>query len=126
MADIQKTLPLKKYDPEKRLVYGVVYAPDDPPDTQGDVASADEIEKMAHNYLRQSRVIGKNHSEQIDAEVVESYIAPADFTIGDEQVKKGSWVLVGKIHSDEMWNEVKEGKYEGWSLGGTGERHPID
>ena len=44
---------------------------------------AEDIEETAHNYLKDSRVIGDNHTEPLGAYPVESYIAPCDFEITD-------------------------------------------
>ena len=45
-----KTISIKKYDEEKGILYGLVYSPDEV-DSQGDIASADVIETMAHDYV---------------------------------------------------------------------------
>jgi hypothetical protein len=122
--DLQKTVPIHKADVEKRLVYGVVSEPDTE-DSQGDILSVDEIEKMAHGYLKDSRVIGEMHLTEADAEVVESYIAPIDYKVGEETIKKGSWVAVIRVNSDTLWEDVKTGDITGLSIGGTGTREPI-
>ena len=121
---LNKEVSLKKFDLAKRLVYGEVLVPD-VEDSQGDVVSAEEIEKAAHEYLRDFRLVGDSHAALAPAEVVESYIAPADFTPeGGELIRKGSWVMVVKIHSDELWEEVKNGGYTGFSIGGEAYRDP--
>ena len=52
------------------------------------------------------------------ADIVESYIAPEDFTLGSARVKKGSWVMVTKIKDDALWQKILDGKYTGYSFGG--------
>lgn len=87
--DFQKELKvIAKADDAQRLVYGIVYEPN--------VADAHEIDKQ-HDF--QSGV----------GEVVESYIAPSDFEMSDEVIKKGSWVLVTKA-SDEIWEQIQKGE----------------
>lgn len=106
----------------KRLVYGVVYEPD-VVDLHGDYTTAEEIEKAAHTYLREYRLVGDQHVELADAEVVESFIAPVDYTAPDgTQVRKGSWVMGVKVHSDALWAEIEKGAYTGFSIGGQAER----
>lgn len=111
---------------EQQLVYGVVYEPgnaDDPEtwDSHEDFMTAEEIEKAAHGFLKDARNIDKQHDFEAGVgEVVESYIAPADFTIGEHKIKKGSWVLVTKA-SDEVWEEIKKGEITGYSMAGTAE-----
>ena len=56
-------------------------------------------------------------------EIVESYIAPCDLTIGDQLVVKGSWLL-GALWSPEIWPLVESGELDGYSLGGTATRVP--
>ena len=106
---------------EQQLIYGVVLEPEQV-DAQGDIISADEIEKTAHLYLKRSRIVGDRHIKKAEASVVESYIAPTDFTLNDELVIKGSWVLVTKIEDEQLWQEVKQGSYNAFSIGAYGKR----
>lgn len=110
-----------KTDEEKQLVYGVVLAPNEV-DTQNDMIFPEEIEKAAHLFLQQSRVLGEDHTTVADSEVVESYITPEDTVLQDQEVKKGTWIIVSKIHSDELWKDIKDGHYTGYSIGGKGKR----
>ncbi|MED2976594.1 XkdF-like putative serine protease domain-containing protein [Bacillus swezeyi] len=119
--DFQKEIKvLTKAEDEKKLVYGIVYEPDTP-DAHGDFMTAAEIEKAAHEFLKDAREIDKQHDFQGGVgEVVESYVAPADFEINGEVIKKGSWVLVTKA-SDEVWEQIKKGDITGYSMAGTAE-----
>jgi len=111
---------VNKEEEEQKLVYGVVYEPD-VEDAHGDFMSAEEIEKAAHVFMKDYRNIDKQHDFNAGVgEVVESYIAPTDFKIGDEEIKKGSWVLVTKA-SDEIWGQIKKGEITGYSMAGTAE-----
>jgi len=81
--------------------------------------TATEIEKAAHGFLKDARQIDKQHDFQGGVgEVVESYVAPADFEVNGETIKKGSWVLVTKA-SDEVWEQIKKGDITGYSMAGT-------
>lgn len=118
---MEKIVPLIK-TAAKRLVYGVVYEPDTV-DSHDDYTSAEEIEKAAHTYLREYRLVGEQHVTLADAEVVESFIAPVNYTAEDGTlVKKGSWVMGVKVHSEELWAEIEKGAYTGFSIGGQAER----
>jgi hypothetical protein len=113
-------IELVKVDVEKRLVGGIVYEPDIV-DAQGDSSSDTEIEKACHNYMIKSMTVGKMHTEKIPKEqvaLVENYIAPGNFFIGQEFVRKGSWVQVHKVLDDKLWQEIKDGKYTGLSMAG--------
>lgn len=110
-----------KADDERQIVYGVVSEPE-VEDTQGDSANAEEIELAAHQYLTMSRVVGMEHRKVARAQVVESYLAPTDFDLGDERVRKGSWVLAVHVEDSGDWARVKSGELSGFSLGGYGVR----
>lgn len=104
----------------QRLVYGVVYEPDTV-DSHDDFMTAAEIEKAAHGFMKDARNIDTQHDFEAGVgEVVESYIAPVDMTIGEEKILKGSWVLVTKA-SDEIWTAIQKGEFTGYSLAGTAE-----
>lgn len=111
-----------KLDDEKRLVGGIVYEPD-VVDSQGDSASAGEIEKAAHGFMIESRVIGIMHKEAAGkrVDIVESYIVRAPFQMGNRIIKAGTWFLVVKVNDDELWGNVKSGKLTGFSMGGRAE-----
>jgi len=114
---------LKKRDEEQHLVYGIVMEPG-VADTYGDIASAVEIEKAMHSYAEKSRSIDVLHNlKKAACFPVEMYIAPVDFTVGKETIKKGSWVQVTKINDNTVWDEgVKTGILAGYSIYGTGYR----
>ncbi|MCY7784198.1 MULTISPECIES: XkdF-like putative serine protease domain-containing protein [unclassified Bacillus (in: firmicutes)] len=117
--DFQKEVKvLTKEADEQKLVYGIVYEPDTV-DAHGDFMTAEEIEKAAHGFLKDAREIDKQHDFQggVGA-VVESYVAPADFEMNGETIKKGSWVLVTKA-SEEIWEEIKKGEITGYSMAGV-------
>lgn len=105
---------------EKQLVYGIVYEPD-VEDAHGDYMEAEDIEKAAHEFMKEARNIDTNHDFEAGVgEVVESYIAPADFDIDGETIKKGTWLMVTKA-SDEVWEAIKKGEITGYSMAGTAE-----
>jgi len=122
---ISKQVKILKTLAAKQIVYGVVLAPDEA-DLQNDFMQAPDIEETAHGFMLEFQQVGKNHSDAINAKVVESYIAPVDFEIegqhGPQIVKKGSWVLAAKILDPAEWRRVVDGEYTGWSVGGEGVR----
>ncbi|MGQ8922595.1 XkdF-like putative serine protease domain-containing protein [Bacillus halotolerans] len=119
--DFQKEVKvIVKEADEQKLVYGIVYEPDTV-DAHGDFMTAAEIEKAAHGFLKDAREIDKQHDFQGGVgEVVESYVAPVDFEMNGETIKKGSWVLVTKA-SEEVWEQIKKGEITGYSMAGTAE-----
>lgn len=117
--DFQKEISvLTKAEDAHRLVYGVVYEPNTL-DAHQDFMSAKEIERAAHGFMKDARHIDKQHDFQDGVgEVVESYIAPADFEVGGELIQKGSWVLVTKA-SQDIWDQIQQGHITGYSMAGT-------
>jgi cation transport regulator ChaB len=105
----------------KGLIYGVVYVPDEV-DTHGDFTSAAEIECAAHNFLPEA-VMNLNHADDIqDVQVVESFIAPLDYTVEGQLIKKGSWVLVTKVLNKELLEAIEKGEINAYSLEGVATR----
>lgn len=130
-AQVKVTVPILKADLEQQLIYGVALTPG-VEDSQGDVLDAAEIEKAAHGWLAEYRSHDVQHNQvtkdadgQPFATPVESFIAPQDLQIGEKRVLKGAWVIGAKVHDPQAWRQVKDGKLTGFSIGGSGERHPL-
>ena len=119
-CDFEADFEFYKVDVEKKLVGGVVYEPD-VVDAQGDSSSEDEIEKACHNYMIKSQTLGLMHErklEKSDSIVVENFIAKASYIDGNQLIRKGSWVLVSKVLNEQLWKDIKNGKYTGYSMAG--------
>lgn len=126
-------LPITKADRMKQLVYGVVLEPNSL-DSQDDFMLPHHVERTAHNYLKKairgrSSVAKLQHRAQGFFKTkpsicpVESFIAPVDFTYdGVEVIKKGSWVLCMHVEDPALWQDFLDGKYQAFSVGGTGVR----
>lgn len=115
----QREIPIKKVDEEKRLVYGIVYAPDEA-DTQGDMMTAEEIEKMAYGFMANRRTdqVDRQHDYNPDEGfVAESWLVRKnDPLFADEP--EGSWAVGIKVMQEETWAAVKSGEVGGLSMGG--------
>lgn len=112
--------------PDKQLVYGIVLEPE-VQDSQGDIYSADEIESACHLYLENFQQVGHMHQTMLSsdtARVVESYVAPVDFTMGGQAVKAGTWILVIHVLNEDLWAQIKGGELTGLSIGGWAQRVP--
>ncbi len=117
---------LKGVDPsDERFVLGIVLEPE-VVDAQGDIYSPDEIRQAAHRFMEEFGGIGLMHRLAVNdqVKVLESYVAPVDFEIAGVPVKKGTWLLGVRVLSDELWEQVKEGKLTGFSIGGSARRVP--
>ena len=121
-------------DEEKRLVRGVVMRADFPiyrrDAEMGEyyvIYKADTIREMAEKYLAENRQNDVNvmHVPGSDVEGVEMVqyflkdtaagIAPAGF----EDIADGSLFAEFHVTNDEIWEAVKEGTYQGFSLEGV-------
>lgn len=113
---------------EERFVLGVVLAPE-VADSQGDIYSHDEVRKAAHGYMeRTGGTLGKQHSEIVTGKlkVLESYLAPADFEVGGQQITSGTWLMGIRVVDDDLWQGVKSGSFTGFSIGGAAVRKPLE
>ncbi|TKI43397.1 XkdF-like putative serine protease domain-containing protein [Bacillus mycoides] len=123
--NISKQVPILKTEEEKQLVTGVVYEPD-VEDSHGDKMTAEEIEKASHTFMENYQHIDKQHDEVAGkGTVVENWIAKSDMTLGEQEVKAGTWLMTVRVDDTETWEEIKKGEVTGFSMGGFGERVEI-
>lgn len=110
-----------KTDTDSHYVTGIVYEPMTE-DSQGDYMTEEEIRKAAHWFAKNGDGIDIQHNfEKFEkAEVVENWIAKADFEIGKEKIKKGTWLMTVEITDPDVWAAVEKGEITGFSMGGTG------
>ena len=122
-----KSIPLiKGMDPDdERYVLGVVLEPE-VVDAQGDIYSPEEVRQAAHRFMEEFGGLGLMHRFRVNGQVkvLESYLAPADFELGDTTIRKGTWLLAVRILSDELWEQIKDGQLTGFSIGGSARRVP--
>jgi len=110
--------PVDKADNDEHIVCGIVYEPDIV-DAQGDKANEAEIRKAAYQFIENIQKFKVNHKgKAVKVKLLESYIAPQDFKISGQEVKKGSWVLTVRVLDDKIWANVKNGTLTGWSMAG--------
>jgi hypothetical protein len=112
-------------DDEKRVVKGVVLAPGEL-DDQGRFATAEDIQDACWMYMH-SQAIYENHDQNISevAQLVENYIAPVEFTINGQTVPAGSWVVAVRIADEKLWQDVKNGRYTGFSMRAFVDERPV-
>jgi hypothetical protein len=111
---------IKKFDAKKQIVYGEVYVPY-VPDSQGDFMTPEEIERVAHNFLKKGLVKSVDTEHDLTPNgsvVVESFIARNN----DPDFSEGSWVLGVHIPDKTHWAKAERGEIGGFSMYGTGRR----
>lgn len=111
----EHSIVVAKQDDELRIVWGEVYVPG-VPDSDGDYMSAEEIRKAAYNFMSNKRLDSidvQHNNELVDgACVVESFIARK----GDPDFKEGAWVAGVYVHDPAIWEQVKKGTLNGFSI----------
>ena len=110
-----------KTDSENHYVTGIVYEPMEE-DSHGNYMTAEEITKAAYWYAKNGDKVDIQHSfEPLDnAAVVENWVAKADFKLGDEVIKEGTWLMTVEVTDEGVWESIEKGEITGFSMGGLG------
>lgn len=121
--DTQPHLVIKSE--EQHLIFGEVYAPNRP-DAQGEYMTAAHIQKMAHEFIRSGKMgqIDIMHGNRLvtGASVVESFIADEQ----DSRFLPGSWVIGVHVPDESLWQRIKKGEINGFSMEALVTRHDIE
>lgn len=118
---------IAKTDDDLRMVYGVVYAPEQV-DSQGDIADAAVIRDAAYNFMksRYTTNVDKQHDFNVDEGfVAESWIVrKGDPLFSGEP--DGAWAVGIKVLKEDTWQAVKKGELTGLSMAGYAELDELD
>lgn len=81
--------------------------------------SKETIKQFAISFLSKNKEkINVNHSNKfINSDIVESYFVTDEKNEFDVPV--GTWIVAMHINDRAIWNEIKEGKYKGFSIQGA-------
>lgn len=114
-------IPLTKAVADKRMITGVVLVPEQV-DAHGDIYDAAVVSKAAYDFLagyNAGNEVALMHKDfKRDFDLLESYVAPVDFALGDTTVKAGTWLITVRVNEDKIWDKVKKGEITGFSIGG--------
>lgn len=114
----ENRVSIKRLDEDQQIVYGEVYAPNTI-DTYGDAMTAEDVKLMAERFMEKvdkEKRIDTNHNNISNGSYpIESFIAEKD----DPYYTEGAWVLGVKVDDPKLWEEVKSGKYAGYSFEGV-------
>lgn len=118
----QRQVPILKTDEAKKIVTGIVYEPD-VLDAHDEFMTEGEIEKAAHLFMKEFRNVDKQHDFTSGyGEVIESWVAKSEMKLGDQEIKKGTWLMSVHVTDDDTWEGIQKGEITGFSMGGVGER----
>ena len=113
---------------EKHIVMGAVLIPDKPIyRNQGGEEfyiqfSAETIEKLAYQYLAKDRVYSftQQHEDVADdIYVVETWLKTSENDKSKDygiDVPIGSWLMAAKVENEEIWQKIKAGEMNGFSI----------
>lgn len=124
----EKPLQILLEKEDKHIIVGCALVPDKPIYRRdGDEEfyikfSAETIEKLAHNYLANDRVysFSTDHKDVADdVYIIETWLKTSENDKSkdyDLDVPIGSWMVMAKVENDEIWNRIKEGELQGFSI----------
>lgn len=131
-----------KVDHEQQIVSGVVLTPYVVGDSDADWADPAFIQEAAHRFLVKHRITGFRHKRRLKAEIVESFVVkyPTEedgrkaharlphrayrIPVGNGFIRSGEWVVDTKILEADVWEAVKNGELNSYSIGGFALRIP--
>lgn len=96
-------------------------------DHQGDVISSEDMQKAAHDFVRNVRMGKVMHEGAYKTELVDSVFMSNDLqkALGIDLGKVG-WLVGFHVPDAGVWKRVKSGDLPAFSIGGRGERTPIE
>lgn len=126
-----KLQKMERRDEDKRLVFGffsIVELQGKPvTDSQGDVILEKDLEEAVYKYVKNSRMGDDRHDNRCKAVLVESMLFTKEKqkSLGIDLGFSGWWGGF-YVQDDAMWQKIKTGEYESFSIGGTGKYESID
>ena len=131
--EIKATFDFKKVDEPEYIVGGVVYQ-SRKVDAQEDFTKEEELWKALKKYMIDKRKIKVMHKGRArDIPIVENYFVEEEHhkggTDSEHLLKKGDWwmtVFLGDKENKDIWNEVKNGRLTGFSMGGRAHQFSTD
>lgn len=121
----------KVVDEERRIVVGFALVPDKKiyrkiKDKEFNVYfSKDTVRKVSELFMKNlnlNKFTVEHEYNVTGVNVIESWIvedAKNDkANLYNLEPKGGEWVMMSKVYNDDVWNEVKQGTYKGYSIEG--------
>lgn len=135
-------MQILKVDEDKRMVFGFFSVTKIDGeylfDLQDDAITTEVLEKAVYEYVLDARDAGEMHVKTGVGQLVESFMItkekvdvilktltdqgiPAVMDLGVE-----GWFGGFYISDDDVWDKVKKGEYPMFSIGGSGQRIPVE
>jgi hypothetical protein len=118
-----------KADEEQKMVFGwanVAKLADGTTvvDSHNEYIEVEDLEAAAYEHVLKFRATGEQHQGAVKGRLVESFMV-TDEKLAVMGLKKGSlpqgWWVGYKIDDEQLWADVKKGKYRSFSIQGTAE-----
>lgn len=111
-------------DGDQRIAFGPVLIPLDEDEGDGQKETYDEeaVEFACHYWMESWQVMTEMHTEELEDKqfsILECYIAPVEFELNGHTIKKGTWLLMVRIVDDDIWQKIKDGELNAFSIGGV-------
>lgn len=117
---------VKSVNEELKQATFIVMVPDEV-DLHGDIISEEEVRKACYNFNKYSNQANLFHiTKTATFEFAESFIAPTDFVLGDNFVRKGTWLATVQVLNDDLWELVKTGEVNGLSIGALASTEKVE
>ena len=127
----KQEVSFKSIDDDKKIVVGIALLPDkEIYRRKGDyeynvIFTKETVKNASHLYLKKlnnNNATLEHEKNTSGISVVESWIVEDvnndKSNIYNLKAPEGSWCVVMKVDNDEVWKDVKEGKYLGFSIEG--------
>lgn len=125
---------IAKAKTDEQLVFGWANVAIDetgqyPLDWDGDITAPEDLEKAAYQFVLKYRATGENHQGEVKGDLVESIMFTKQkqeaLGIPDGVLPQGWWVGF-HVPEKEIFEKIKSGEYEMFSVQGTGYRAPTN
>lgn len=135
ISNIKITADIKKFNPEKQMIFGwasIIEWPNGSAvvDSQQDIIEICELENAAYDFVLHVREASDMHDKSTIGigRLVESVVFSREKqqSMGiPEGILPIGWWIGFKIYDDAVWEGIKSGKYRAFSIGGMGTRTEI-
>lgn len=104
---------IKQFKSEEKISVEILFRPN-VPDLHGHWLSEETIQKgfeSAQRAKQEGRLkpnLFHLQDDEESLEIVNEYLVPVDCVIGEQEVKKGTWVVEMKFHNEELWKQRTE------------------
>ena len=132
---VQKSADAEEGDAEEeRYVLNYVLIPNNL-DSQDHVITKEEVRKACHwwaenagnkSFALHHVLQGGEQAEEGAIVMLENFLLPTEVTYGDTTLPEGTWMLGARINDDDIWEQVKAGEFNAWSIGAMTYLDPIE